>query len=367
MWKNPPPCRDDLRCPLARIRWGYTVFLMFSLRPGGEKLPFYSGRVMPLDVAERIVDDEIDSAKRDHASAMTVALRGGNPLERPEELLALAGYIEEKRGAEHVQIQMVFWSEPEQLLPFLKAHGRQYRKVASILKPQVLCKRLDENVKLLAPEFDIHYTVAPETVDTFYGDVLWLADHAQRFRLKWQGKNDMQAQKQYFRQLRELYADSRISDDKKTWFTDGYELELLARLRLGGPFPSTSSGKCYDTTGWAWPCPCLSSLNLLTREMDDRSLTDAYAGENDCPDLVWMCPGKLLAQGEKGLSYQSMKATERMKLAYYQGALLRSKLPQPQLNTAEGAEQSDFERETVKVLANMILEVQETTINDPKG
>ena len=92
MWKEFPPCRGDPCCPLACTRWNYTVFLMFSLTQGGEKLPFYSKRILPLETAKRILEREVSQAKQEGAPAMTVILRGGDPLDRPDDLLDLAEY-----------------------------------------------------------------------------------------------------------------------------------------------------------------------------------------------------------------------------------------------------------------------------------
>ena len=215
MWKEFPPCRGDPCCPLACTRWNYTVFLMFSLTQGGEKLPFYSKRILPLETAKRILEREVSQAKQEGAPAMTVILRGGDPLDRPDDLLDLAEYAGVLGGRARIGVQVMFTTDPGRLLAFRKEYSSRYDGAAPVLLARINCHGLDPDVKRLAPECLVDYGVTAENVHTFYDDAVWLAEHAGRLRLEWNGGADAQAKKQYFAQLKSLYADSRIDSARK--------------------------------------------------------------------------------------------------------------------------------------------------------
>lgn len=363
MWKEFPPCRGDPCCPLACTRWNYTVFLMFSLTQGGEKLPFYSKRILPLETAKRILEREVSQAKQEGAPAMTVILRGGDPLDRSDDLLDLAEYAGVLGGRARIGVQVMFTTDPGRLLAFRKEYSSRYDGAAPVLLARINCHGLDPDVKRLAPECLVDYGITAENVHTFYDDAVWLAEHAGRLRLEWNGGADAQAKKQYFDQLKSLYADSRIDSARKKWLTDGLELELMTRHKLETQSPFPSGGKCYDTTGWAWPCPELSPLRLLSREMNDRVLLRICQEESPLPELVWTCPGRLMSKGGSS-AYKEEAAAERMELAYCQGALLQSQLSRFE---QEPPERRAFEREVVRVLAHMILDAQKKTADSLKS
>ena len=363
MWKEFPPCRGDPCCPLACTRWNYTVFLMFSLTQGGEKLPFYSKRILPLETAKRILEQEVSQAKQEEAHAMTVILRGGDPLDRPDDLLNLAEYARALGSRAQIGVQVMFTADPGRLLAFRKEYSFRYDGVAPVLLARINCHGLDPDVKRLAPECLVNYGVTAENVHTFYDDAVWLAEHAGHLRLKWNGGADSQARKQYFVQLKSLYSDSQIDSARKKWLTDGLELELMTRHKLEMQSPFPSAGKCYDTTGWAWPCPELSPLRLLSREMNDRTLLRICQKEASLPELVWICPGQLISKGGKK-AYKEEAATERMELAYCQGALLQSLLSEFEQGPLE---RRAFEQEVVRVLAHMILDAQKKTADSLKN
>ena len=356
MWNNRPPCRGDLYCPLASTHWGYTVFLMFSLHPGGETLPFSSGRVMPLETAMQILEHEVIQAKHDCASAITVILRGGNPLDRTEDLLELAEFSKLLEEEEQIQIQLMFSTDAVRFLAFREEYHQEYGRVSSLLKAKIPCCQLNQSIRQLAPDCLINYEVTKENVDSFYDDIIWLAEHAKFLHLEWQDEGETQSRKSYFDQLKKLFADTRIEVSRKRWLTDGLELELLTRHKLQRQIPFPSGGKCYDTTGWAWPCPALSPLHLLCREMSERTLIRTYEEELTLPELVWTCPGKLISKGERSAVYQAEAAAERVELSYCQAALIQSQLPQI---AREDPERHAFEQEIVRVLAHMIFDVRE--------
>lgn len=157
MWKEFPPCRGDPCCPLACTRWNYTVFLMFSLTQGGEKLPFYSKRILPLETAKRILEREVSQAKQEGVPAMTVILRGGDPLDRPDDLLDLAEYAGVLGGRARIGVQVMFTADPGRLLAFRKEYSSRYDGAAPVLLARINCHGLDPDVKRLAPECLVDY------------------------------------------------------------------------------------------------------------------------------------------------------------------------------------------------------------------
>lgn len=288
MWNNPPPCRAHPYCPMSRSGPEHRLCLIFDYHGGGvDPLPCENPRAMPLETAKLILRAGARTAQARGKELILAELLGGDPFVRLDELQALCAWAWEELGPVRFELRTTLDRLMER-----EAAWRWYVDHRDRIRLWLRCGPLDGGSLDFAVSTGcgLEYTVVPAAPGRLRGDLERIQESGVPLRFA-PAAPDGALTEEYAGVLEQLHTLPRACD--LPWGQ-----ELLDRFEAdSGAERDMLSGQCYDTNGWIWPCPALSSLRLHSWSMEDKLLAEAAA----CPrgPLDWMCPGELLRAGRQ--------------------------------------------------------------------
>ena len=294
MWKETPDCRKHKFCPLTEKRKEHTLYLIFDYHEGGDELPMENGRYMTADMAQNILMYEMNEAASLNKEKILAVLKGGDPLDRFEELKELCGRAWEAGRDYNMDVRFEMTVRPENVTGEVLDW---YVKNPRGLSLWIRCEEYSRDIAEFAVRFrcGVLYCMDLNQPERVVSELTELKNAGINVRIQVNipaGDWTKDTLKKYEAVV------YRLMDELPEPHTFIWTEELLRLIKSRQETEGNGTGgRCYDPNGWSWICPELSLLNLYAWDMEDEKLREKEKQNRD-EALMWTCPGEMLKWGE---------------------------------------------------------------------